>query len=135
MPPRPYERGIGGRPTIVQNVESLAYAALIARRGDAWYRELGRADAPGTTLVTVSGISEGRSVHEVELGLPIGELADGLGVPSASEVRAVLVGGYFGGWLDAETAWRMPIDPASLRAAGRPSARASSRSCRRAPAR
>jgi len=117
-PPRPYERGIAGRPTIVQNVESLAYAALIARRGDAWYRELGRAGTPGTTLVTVSGLGEGHSVHEVELGLTIGELAAGIDMPSPDGVRAVLVGGYFGGWLDAGAAWDLPIDPAALRAAG-----------------
>ena len=73
-PPRPYERGVGGRPTLVQNVESLAHAALIARFGDGWYRELGRATTPGTALVTVSG--SGRDgVREIEIGTTIGELA------------------------------------------------------------
>src|SRR5438445_7478090 len=52
-PPRPFERGVGGRPTLVQNVESLALAALIARRGQAWYQGLGR--ARGIGLLTVSG--------------------------------------------------------------------------------
>ena len=54
-PPRISERGIGGRPTLVQNVESLAYAALIARYGSHWYRAVGRYATRGTALVTVSG--------------------------------------------------------------------------------
>ena len=44
-PPRPFERGVRGRPTLVQNVESLALAALIARRGHDWYRGLGLGQA------------------------------------------------------------------------------------------
>ena len=54
-PPRPHERGVAGRPTLIQNVESLAYAALIARYGADWYREAGRGETPGTALVTVTG--------------------------------------------------------------------------------
>jgi len=53
-PPRVSERGVQGRPTLVQNVESLAYAALIARFGDRWYRSAGRLDARGTALITVT---------------------------------------------------------------------------------
>src|SRR6202140_136717 len=53
IPPRPYERGIDLRPTLVQNVETLAHVALIARFGDGWYRSLGIGTASGTTLVTV----------------------------------------------------------------------------------
>src|SRR5207245_1490257 len=44
-PPRPFERGVRGRPTLLQNVESLALAALIARRGAAWYQNLGQGQA------------------------------------------------------------------------------------------
>ncbi len=117
-PPRPYERGVGGRPTLVQNVESLAYAALIARFGAGWYRELGRDATPGSALATVSG-TLGDGVREIEIGTPIGELAAQAGAGTRSaDVQAVLLGGYFGGWLSTERNWAVPLDPISLRAAG-----------------
>ncbi len=118
IPPRPYERGIDDRPTLVQNVESLAHAALIARFGDAWYREAGRGATRGTALVTVSGAPRG-GVREIELGTRVGELAamSGLG---ADGTDAVLIGGYFGRWASREDAWGLPLDPATLREAGVP---------------
>jgi NADH:ubiquinone oxidoreductase subunit F (NADH-binding) len=117
-PPRPYERGIAGRPTLVQNVESLAVAALIARFGDQWYREVGRAEVPGTALVTISG-SARDGVREVEIGTSIGEIAALTGAgETATDRAAILLGGYFGGWLSSERAWDLPLDPIELRAAG-----------------
>jgi NADH:ubiquinone oxidoreductase subunit F (NADH-binding) len=118
-PPRPYERGGGGRPTLVQNVESLAYAALIARFGDAWYRQLGRGPTRGTALITTGGLSGGARVREIELGVTVGEVAE-LGDPVIRRggVQAVLLGGYFGGWLDADGAWALALDPAALRERG-----------------
>jgi NADH:ubiquinone oxidoreductase subunit F (NADH-binding) len=117
-PPRPYERGIGGRPTLVQNVESLAAAALIARRGPGWYRETGRSNTPGTALVTVTG-SSNDGIHEIEIGTPIAELAGLSGAGAKADDRqAVLLGGYFGGWVSAERAWRLPLDPVALHDAG-----------------
>jgi NADH:ubiquinone oxidoreductase subunit F (NADH-binding) len=117
-PPRPYERGVGGRPTLVQNVESLAHAALIARRGDGWFRSLGRGGAAGTVLLTVGGAVGAPSVVEVPSGCVVGEalsLAGGL----RGEARAILLGGYFGGWVAAEDAMGLRLDPQALRAAGR----------------
>ena len=117
-PPRPYERGIGGRPTLVQNVESLAYAALIGRFGDGWFRELGRDATPGSALVTISGAARD-GVREIEIGTTIGELAGEAGAGTAARDRqAVLLGGYFGGWRSAERSWDVPLDPIALRAAG-----------------
>ncbi len=117
-PPRPYERGIAGRPTLVQNVESLAAAALIARLGADWYRERGRDEVPGTALLTISG-SARDGVREVEIGTPIGEIAALTGAGDRPDDRqAVLLGGYFGGWLSAERSWDLPLDPIALRSAG-----------------
>ncbi|HEX3427839.1 MAG TPA: NADH-ubiquinone oxidoreductase-F iron-sulfur binding region domain-containing protein [Candidatus Limnocylindrales bacterium] len=117
-PPRVFERGIGGRPTLVQNVESLAHAALIGRYGDAWYRELGRGGTPGSALVTVSGSSHD-GIREIELGTTIGQLAAETGAGSSTAGRqAVLLGGYFGGWVSADRGWDLPLDPVALRQAG-----------------
>jgi NADH:ubiquinone oxidoreductase subunit F (NADH-binding) len=116
-PPRPFERGVGGRATLVQNVESLAAAALIARRGDGWYRSAGRDRTPGRALVTVSGSASSRGVQEIELGTTVGELAIASGGLERSP-QAVLLGGYFGAWATIQEAWQLPLDPARMRAAG-----------------
>jgi NADH:ubiquinone oxidoreductase subunit F (NADH-binding) len=117
IPPRPFERGVDGRPTLVQNVESLGHAALIARHGDAWFRSLGRNGAAGTVLLTVSGAVARPGVIEVPCGCTVDEvvaLAGGV----RGTARAVLLGGYFGGWISAGQAGTMVLDPKGLRAAG-----------------
>jgi NADH:ubiquinone oxidoreductase subunit F (NADH-binding) len=116
-PPRPFERGIDGRPTLVQNVETLAQLALVARHGPAWFREIGTRDEPGSTLVTLSGAVQRPGVYEVPLGTPLQALfAEAGGVTQPP--HAVLVGGYFGTWLDARTALDCELSEASLGAAG-----------------
>jgi NADH:ubiquinone oxidoreductase subunit F (NADH-binding) len=116
-PPRPYQRGVGGRPTLVQNVETLAHVGLIARHGDAWFRDAGRGAASGTAMVTVSsGTSWGRVV-EVAHGTGIGEAVAAVG-RSTDGVSAVLLGGFFGSWVGAGAAWRLPLDSVGLRATG-----------------
>jgi NADH:ubiquinone oxidoreductase subunit F (NADH-binding) len=116
-PPRPQERGVRGLPTLVNNVETLAHLALIARYGDRWFRSAGLPAAPGTMLVTVGGAVRRPGVYEIELGTPVGEAvarAGGL----AEQPQALLVGGYFGAWLPAGAAWPVPMTHAALKAAG-----------------
>jgi NADH:ubiquinone oxidoreductase subunit F (NADH-binding) len=116
-PPRPYEQGVGRRPTLVNNVETLAHVATIARRGADWFRELGDPDEPGTLLVTISADGISRRVAEVPIGTPIGAVAERAGA-SRDGVDAVLVGGYFGSWLPAAYAWQLPLTHRAMRSVG-----------------
>ncbi len=94
-PPRLAARGLHGRPTLVQNVETLAHLALIARHGAGWYRALGTAEEPGSMLVTLSGALQRPGVYEIEIGIPLRDLLEVAG-GTTSPLVALLLGGYFG---------------------------------------
>ena len=79
VPPRPFERGVDGRPTLVQNVETLAHLALIARHGAEWFRSVGKPEDPGSNLVTLSGSVTAPGVYEVPSGLPLRSLLEHAG--------------------------------------------------------
>ncbi len=116
-PPRPFEKGVRGRPTLIDNVETLAHLGLVARHGADWFRRAGRPDAPGTTLVTVSGAVCRPGVHEVSMGTTLGEILLAGGGPS-EPLGAVLVGGFFGSWLPVEPALSVAFTRDDLAAAG-----------------
>ncbi len=115
-PPRPFERGVGGAPTLVQNVETLAHVALIARYGPAWFRAAGTDDEPGTALVTLSGAVAEPGVYEISLGSRLGDLVAQAGGAGA-RIAGFLVGGYFGTWV-GPTAVDSPLSQAGLRPHG-----------------
>src|SRR5438477_988792 len=107
VPPYPFERGVGGAPTLVQNVETLAHVALLARTGHT----------PQTVLVTLAGAVKRPGVLEVEPHTTIGDaVLRGGGATEAP--RAILVGGYFGSWVEPEQAWNLELNPDSLRRNG-----------------
>jgi len=116
-PPRPFERGVRGRPTLVSNVETLANLALVSRRGARWFRSAGTASAPGTALVTVSGAVGQPGVYEIAFGTPVQDVLALAGGAGTAGVQAVLAGGYFGSWLPGR-ALATPAAPDTLRAAG-----------------
>ncbi|MGA9857671.1 MAG: NADH-ubiquinone oxidoreductase-F iron-sulfur binding region domain-containing protein [Solirubrobacteraceae bacterium] len=115
-PPRPFERGVRRRPTLLQNVETLAHIALVARHGPAWFRELGTPDDPGSTLVTLSGAVAAPGVYEIAHGMELDELLEVAGLDD--ELTAVLIGGYFGTWLPAATVPGVRLAGAHLREHG-----------------
>jgi len=112
-PPRTFERGVGGSPTLVQNIETLAHLALIARYGAAWFRGLGTAAEPGSMLASIRQADGSPVVREAAIGTPLRDLL-GLG----DHVQAVLVGGYHGSWLPAGQARQLSLSNATLRPAG-----------------
>ncbi|MDP9226206.1 MAG: SLBB domain-containing protein, partial [Actinomycetota bacterium] len=114
---RPFERGVGGRPTLVANVETLAHIALIRQMGPERYREIGHPDAPGTMFVTLSGAVGDTGVYEIPTGWPLAELMRAAG-GATEEIGAVLVGGYAGTWLTSEQAGRATLDREGMAAVG-----------------
>lgn len=91
--------GVRGRPTLVNNVETLANVALIARYGDRWFRSVGDPAQPGTMLVTLSGAADGWTVVEVPTGTPLTNVISHGGSTDLRDVSAALIGGYHGSWI------------------------------------
>ncbi|MFH8387040.1 NADH-ubiquinone oxidoreductase-F iron-sulfur binding region domain-containing protein [Kitasatospora sp. NPDC018058] len=112
-PPRTREKGVRGRPTLVQNVETLAHLALIARHGADWFRQAGTTASPGTTLVTVAGAVHRPGVLETEPGTLVGTLLQQAGGPD-QPLQAVLLGGFAGTWLSLPHALGLPFSREGL---------------------
>jgi NADH:ubiquinone oxidoreductase subunit F (NADH-binding) len=117
VPPRPYERGYRGRPTLIQNPETLAQVALVARYGHDWYRELGTQADPGSALVTISGAVAAPGVYELAFGTPMTDLLAAAG-GSTEPLQALLVGGYFGTWVESARAFKLRLAREDLRSVG-----------------
>jgi NADH:ubiquinone oxidoreductase subunit F (NADH-binding) len=107
VPPRVSERGLRGAPTLVQNVETLAHLALIARYGPRWFRAVGTASEPGSMLATVH-TADRAQVVETEIGIPLRTLI------RQQDAQAVLIGGYHGTWLPIDTIKTLTLDNQAL---------------------
>ncbi len=112
-PPMPFERGVQRRPTLINNVETLAHIALIARYGSEWFRELGTTGQPGSALLTLSGAIAYPGVYEIEHGTPLGDVLEAAGGPT-SEIKALLLGGYSGTWLPGLLAYTLSLSEEQL---------------------
>ena len=116
-PPHPATSGLNGRPTVVQNVQTLAAVPWILVNGAAAFAGIGPRDCPGTILVSVRGPG-GAGIAEVPLGTKLGDVIALAGRPRAERtLKAILVGGPAGGILPPEAIdTRYTFD--DLRAAG-----------------
>jgi formate dehydrogenase beta subunit len=101
-PPFPGTHGLYGRPTLINNVETFAWAPAILARGGDWFRDQGLNGAHGLKVMALSGDVKRPGVYEIALGLPARELIDRYGGgPSGGPLKAFCPGGASAGFLPA----------------------------------
>ena len=110
-PPYPTERGLWGRPTAINSVETLANVPDIFEFGADWFREVGAEGMSGTKLIQLSGAFRNRGVIELPLGTPVSEIVE-LGEPTET-LSGVTMGGPSGGFLAPEN-FDTPIAPGQM---------------------
>ncbi len=116
-PPYPSREGLWGKPTVVNNVKTLAAVPWIVSNGAGAYQSLGTPDAPGTTLVQLGGAVKKPGIVEVPLGATLRQIIDGPGGSTKGKLKAVLVGGPTGGFLPPD-ALDTPLTYEALRRVG-----------------
>ncbi len=118
-PPYPAQRGLWGRPTVINNVETWANIPSIVRRGADWFAGLGTAGSKGTKVFSLVGKIANTGLVEVPMGITLREIVHdiGGGVPGGRDVKAVQIGGPSGGCIP-KSLFDLPIDFESLKSAG-----------------
>ncbi len=103
-PPYPAVSGLFGKPTVVNNVETLSNIPAIFENGPDWFISLGNETAPGTKMLVLSGKVNDQGIIEVPLGTKVRDIVflAGGGVPGNKSFKAVHVGGPSGGFLTSE---------------------------------
>lgn len=118
-PPYPAVKGLWGRPTLINNVETYALVPWIIRNGGAAFAELGMATSKGTKVFALAGKVARGGLIEVPMGISIREVVEeiGGGIGSGLRFKAVQVGGPSGGCVPAKLG-HIAVDYESLTAAG-----------------
>jgi NADH:ubiquinone oxidoreductase subunit F (NADH-binding)/NADH:ubiquinone oxidoreductase subunit E/NAD-dependent dihydropyrimidine dehydrogenase PreA subunit len=118
-PPYPAEKGLWGRPTLVNNVETLAAVPLIVTRGPRAFRASGTPGSPGTKTFALAGKIARGGLIEVPMGMSIRQIVEdiGGGIQGGSRLKAVQIGGPSGGCIPE---WQadLPVDYERLAEAG-----------------
>lgn len=118
-PPFPAISGLWGKPTVIQNVETLANLPLIINNGADWYVQFGNEKSRGTKTFALAGKVKRTGLIEVPLGITLREVIFdiGGGVLNDKQAKAVQTGGPSGGCIPAEM-FDLPVDYESLTSAG-----------------
>ncbi len=118
-PPFPVVSGLWGRPTVIQNVETLGNLPLILHNGAKWYAQYGSESSKGTKTFALAGKINNTGLIEVPMGTRLKEIVYdiGGGIPSGKALQAVQTGGPSGGCIPAEK-MDLPVDYESLTEAG-----------------
>ena len=118
-PPYPAQKGLWGRPTVINNVKTLSSVPAIIKNGAGWYRDIGSPKSPGTAVFSVVGNVVHAGLVEIPMGVTLRTLIFDIcgGIPNKKDFKAVQIGGPSGGCLPAEFL-DTPIDFDSLTDAG-----------------
>lgn len=118
-PPYPTTSGLFGKPTVINNVETLMNVPMIMQNGPEWFRTIGTPESPGTKLFAVAGKGRLSGVIEVEMGTPVRAIIEDIagGIRDGREFKAVQLGGASGSFVTEETL-DLPVDFDRMRAAG-----------------
>lgn len=116
---RTTERGLWGKPTVINNVETFANVAQILERGADWFKSIGTEDSPGTKVFSLVGKVANSGLVEVPMGTTIREIVFdiGGGIQGGKKAKAVQTGGPSGGCIP-ERLFDTKVDFASLKAIG-----------------
>jgi len=119
-PPFPVTHGFEDKPTVVNNVETLASVPPIIRNGAEWYQGLGMGEHAGTKLISLSGDIQKPANYEVPLGLPLKTLLNDWagGPPPGRKIQAVTMAGLSGGFLAGSDLDEVTLDEPSIRSKG-----------------
>jgi NADH-quinone oxidoreductase subunit F len=114
-PPFPVQKGLWGKPTVINNVETLALVPPIILKGASWFRQYGTEKSPGTKVFALAGKIKNTGLVEVPMGITLRELLYdiGGGHPQGKQIKAVQTGGPSGGVIPAEF-FDTPVDYESL---------------------
>ncbi len=118
-PPFPANKGLWGKPTVINNVETLANVAQIILKGANWFRSFGTPKSPGTKVFALGGKVNNTGLVEVPMGVTLREVIYeiGGGCPNGKKFKAVQTGGPSGGCITTENL-DTPIDFDNLVAIG-----------------
>jgi NADH:ubiquinone oxidoreductase subunit F (NADH-binding)/(2Fe-2S) ferredoxin/NAD-dependent dihydropyrimidine dehydrogenase PreA subunit len=118
-PPYPAQKGLWGKPTVINNVETWATVPNIIRRGADWFQGLGTETSKGTKIFALVGKIANTGLVEVPMGITLREIVYGVGggIPDKRDFKAIQIGGPSGGCLPAKLL-DLPVDYESLTAAG-----------------
>jgi NADH:ubiquinone oxidoreductase subunit F (NADH-binding)/Pyruvate/2-oxoacid:ferredoxin oxidoreductase delta subunit len=118
-PPYPTAAGLFGKPTVINNVETLMNVPLIMQNGPEWFRTLGTERSPGTKVFAIAGKGRMSGVVEIEMGTRIRTILEDIadGIKEGKEFKAIQLGGVSGSFITAEDL-DIPIDYEDLRDKG-----------------
>ena len=118
-PPYPTERGLWGKPTMINNVETLANIPAIVNKGAEWFSSIGTPSSPGTKVFALAGDLVNIGLIEVPMGITLRTIIEdvGGGIPDGGTFKAAQTGGPSGGCIPAEFL-DTPVDYDSLRQLG-----------------